>query len=121
VVDLETMRAAGTFPRCGQCGALARPNVLLFGDDTWVSARAAAQRAHYQNWLQSLGGARLVVLELGAGTAIPTVRSEGRAVAARHRGTLIRVNPREFALDWRGGISLPGTALEVLEALSAML
>jgi hypothetical protein len=35
------------------------------------------------------------VIELGAGTAIPTVRDMSESVARRLRGNLIRINPRE--------------------------
>ena len=31
-VDPATMRATGELPRCPACGALARPNILMFGD-----------------------------------------------------------------------------------------
>jgi NAD-dependent SIR2 family protein deacetylase len=121
IVDPASLRAAGTFPRCESCGNLARPNVLLFGDDAWVGVRAAAQLARYASWLEQIRGKRLVVLELGAGTDIPTVRMEGRNVAATHQGTFIRINPRDCALQPGTGISLPGTALEILLALSDRL
>ena len=93
----------------------------MFGDGAWVESRAASQRVHYENWLASNRGKRLVVLELGAGIALPTVRYEGRAVATSHQGTLIRVNPREFAAEGRSSIGLQGTALATLLSLSAPL
>jgi NAD-dependent SIR2 family protein deacetylase len=121
VVDPTTMRTVGTIPQCSQCGEYARPNVLLFGDDSWVDTRTATQLDRYENWLKQIRGARLVVVELGAGTAIPTVRLESQNVAARHKGMLIRINPREFALDARKTIHLQGTALATLTAIAAMM
>jgi hypothetical protein len=35
------------------------------------------------------------VIELGAGTAIPTVRHISEEIAQRLGGTLVRINPRE--------------------------
>jgi NAD-dependent SIR2 family protein deacetylase len=95
-VELATMRATGPLPRCRICGGLARPNILMFGDSGWNAARTEAQEARFDAWLAGLGGARLVILEFGAGTAIPSVRLTGEGLASRRRGTtLIRVNPRE--------------------------
>jgi len=39
--------------------------------------------------------ARLAVVEIGAGTAIPTVRLHSEEVAEKFGATLIRINPRE--------------------------
>src|SRR5512132_2964242 len=41
-VDLSTMRARH-LPRCIQCRAVARPNILMFGDGAWLEARSGAQ------------------------------------------------------------------------------
>jgi NAD-dependent SIR2 family protein deacetylase len=44
-VDGATMRAVGPLPACPSCGALARPNILMFGDRDWDPSRADAQRS----------------------------------------------------------------------------
>jgi hypothetical protein len=36
-VDPDTFRARGTLPTCPTCGAVARPNILMFGDGGFVS------------------------------------------------------------------------------------
>jgi NAD-dependent SIR2 family protein deacetylase len=117
-VDPATMLAGGELPRCPRCGEFARPNVLMFGDATWISDRADSQQTRYTHWLAGVRGKRLAVLELGAGTAIPTVRFEGELVAKRYDGTLIRINPRESQIPNRQGISLPGNALATLQLLA---
>jgi NAD-dependent SIR2 family protein deacetylase len=117
-VDLTTMRAAAPLPRCPACGALARPNILMFGDPAWVELRAAGQEAAFEAWLDGLGDARLVILEFGAGTAVATVRSTTEGLL-RGRGpnvTLIRVNPREPEGP-SGTIGLPMGGLAACEAL----
>jgi NAD-dependent SIR2 family protein deacetylase len=117
-VDPSTFRATGPLPRCPRCGGLARPNILMFGDGDFVGARTDAQHARLEAWLAALAAARarVAVLELGAGLAVPTVRLTGEAVARRLGGTLIRVNPREAATP-RGGLSIASAALEALELL----
>ena len=57
----------------------------------------------------------LVVLELGAGTNVPTVRMFSERVARAPRRTLVRVNPREPQLGY--GFAAP--APDSLEALVA--
>src|SRR5690606_4755071 len=70
VIDLETLEAHGDLPQCKSCGALARPNVLMFDDSTWVDAVTRAQQERLADWLDGLEGKRLVILECGAGTAV---------------------------------------------------
>lgn len=120
-IDQETFRARGELPRCPYCGSLARPNVLMFGDGNWVSARAGPQQSHYQHWLASTRGRSLVIVELGAGTAIPTVRRFGEAlVAERTRTALVRINPLASETD---DLTIPIRmgALEALMAIEAQL
>jgi len=91
---MKTLTARGSLPSCPHCGALARPNVLMFNDVDWSAHVRYAQEAQFARWLGSIRGGRLVVIELGAGTAIATVRMLGeRLVAERHPTSLIRVNP----------------------------
>jgi NAD-dependent SIR2 family protein deacetylase len=119
-VDRETMRALDPLPSCPRCGALARPNILMFGDWGWDSSRTDIQSRLFQMWSRSLKPGRLVVVECGAGTAIPTVRTTCERVASQFSGTLIRINPREPSVP-EGHISLVTGALEGLRALDAKL
>ena len=66
--------------------------------------RTAAQRAHQQRWLH--GGRRPGVLELGAGTAIPSVRHFSHRILHAHGGRLIRINPRECEVPTRSDVGL---------------
>lgn len=96
-VELETLRAAPPLPSCPRCGGLARPNILMFGDYGWDSSRAAGQEDAYGEWLQALrrARARIVVVECGAGKAIPTVRFQAQRIARELGGLLVRINVRE--------------------------
>lgn len=111
-VDFDTMRAQH-IPKCIRCGGVARPNILMFGDYSWLSDRTRRQERAFDEFLTDHGGERLVVLEMGAGTAIPTIRYIGERLAGRSGAVLVRINPREAQAP-RGQISIAAGALEGL-------
>ena len=119
-VNETTFRAEGTLPRCPHCAALARPNILMFGNDCWLSHRTDAQERALNAWLLTVHSKRLVVVEMGAGTAIPTVRHFSNHAASRDNATLIRINMREPDAP-RGHVGIPGGALETLRTLDSLL
>jgi NAD-dependent SIR2 family protein deacetylase len=118
-VDESTMRAR-TVVRCRSCGGVARPNILMFGDWSWIPSRTHAQQAELDAFLSEHRDARIVVVELGAGTAVPSVRMRSEGIAARPGATLVRINPREPQAP-RGAISLATGALEALREIDARL
>lgn len=117
-VDPVSFRAADPLPACRECGALARPNILMFGDGSWDSSRTDAQQRRLGRWLQEIGPARLTIVECGAGSAVPTVRLLGERLARRPGATLIRINPREPQSP-PGGVSLAGGARQALADIDA--
>jgi NAD-dependent SIR2 family protein deacetylase len=119
-VDESTMRAREPLPACPECGSLARPNILMFGDGDWDYARTIWQEKRFRDWLRKVAGRRLVVVECGAGTAIPTVRQLCEDVANTHRGRLIRINVREPQAPARA-IGLATGALAALRAIDGLL
>ena len=120
-IDLATFQANGPLPRCPDCGALARPNVLMFGDTAWVADAMEDQRRRYQQWLASVRGRRVVVLELGAGKALATIRWFGeKLVAERARTTLVRINPDASDAD-EPALPVRMTALEALMGIEETL
>ena len=60
--------------------------------------------------------ANLVIIEIGAGTGVPTVRYECES----QLGTLVRINPRDPQVSL-GGISLPIGGLEALRQIAERL
>ena len=109
VFSPETFRAEPPYPTCSRCGELARPNILMFGDYRWNSARSREQAYRHHSWRLSISRKRLVVIECGAGMAVPTVRTQCQSSG----GTLIRINIRDSRSP-PGGISLPVGAIEAL-------
>ena len=105
-------------PRCPACGGLARPNVLMFNDWGWLEQRAAKQQAQQNAWLARVS--RPVVIELGAGTAIPSVRHFSQRVLHQHGGRLVRINLREAAVPSSLDVGLPMGALAGLQAIATL-
>jgi NAD-dependent SIR2 family protein deacetylase len=93
----EGFYAMDPLPRCPYCGKIARPNILMFGDYGWNYSRTDAQRERLTQWMDRVEeeGASLAIIEMGAGTAIPTVRNTSEQIARRFGVPLIRINPRE--------------------------
>lgn len=113
-IDEDTMRAKGDLPACPGCGGLARPNILMFGDYDWDPARSETILADVSKWRARQPD--LVVIEIGAGNAVPTVRRMSELASAR-TGALIRINPREPEIRHGRGVSLAMGALAALSEL----
>ena len=103
-------------PRCPSCGAMARPNVLMFGDFDWQEHRQEEQSKALKWWLTRVS--RPVVVEIGAGSTIPSVRHFGQRVIFEHGGRLVRINPREFAVPTPRDVGIARGALEALRAIA---
>ncbi len=117
-IDEDKFEALEPLPRCPNCGAIARPNILMFGDWHWIGDRYHDQQMALQNWLDRLQreAIPLAIIECGAGTALPTVRHFSEQVAARHRTRLIRINPRD-AHTPPGHISIATGAAEGIRTI----
>lgn len=118
-IDETTMRATGELPRCPGCGGIARPAILMFGDAGWDGSHAATALAHHEDWLAAHRG-DVVVVELGAGTALPTVRRRSELASAA-TGALVRINVREPQVRHGRGIGIAGPAAATLAAIDAAL
>jgi NAD-dependent SIR2 family protein deacetylase len=118
-VDPSTFRARPPLPACPACGALARPNVLMFGDWGWEGERTEAAERRLERWLASVRGS-IAVVECGAGTAIPSVRDFGERLVRARGAKLVRINVRESAVP-AGQIGLAMGALAALRSIHALL
>jgi NAD-dependent SIR2 family protein deacetylase len=119
-IDEDTMRARGPLPTCPRCGAVARPNILMFGDGSWVPGVHAERMAAHRDWLRARDARSLAVVELGAGTAVPTVRRHAELASAAS-GALLRINVREPDVRHGRGVALASGARATLEALDTAL
>lgn len=118
-VDHSTMRAGPPLPSCPRCGALARPNILMFGDADWDPSDAAPGLASYTAFVRE-HRTSLAVVEIGAGTALPTIRRQAE-LASAGTGALVRINLREPQVRDRRAVGIPAPAREILQALGDRL
>ena len=116
----EPVDADADLPSCPRCLGAARPNVLMFGDYGWVADVSEAQHRRYRQWLATVGGRRVAVIELGAGLAVPTVRMESESVAEALDATLIRINPRDTEAP-PGAIAIASGAAVAVRAIATSL
>ncbi len=114
-VNEEHCLLTSPLPTCRNCGSIARPNILMFGDWQWVSWRTESQMARLHEWLGTV--CLPVVIEIGAGTAIPTVREFG----ARLSAPLIRINPTDARVTQPGDVALQMGALEAITLIAKRL
>jgi NAD-dependent SIR2 family protein deacetylase len=119
-VDESTLRAALPLPSCPACGQLARPNILMFGDCCWDPSRSDKQKIRHDKWLRKQEEGKMILIEIGAGMDIPSVRYQCEAVLLDKRGKLIRINIRDSEVP-AGNISLPIGGLEALRQIDAIL
>lgn len=118
-VDENECHLTNMPPPCKECGGYARPNILMFGDWGWVKMRTKKQSARQHEWLSTVK--RPLVIELGAGIHIPSVRKFSEKIITQHNGRLIRINPRESEVNNREDVGLACGALEGLQAIAKTL
>lgn len=118
-VDMKNFQARN-IPLCPNCNEVARPNILMFGDWSWNERRSNTQEQRYQKWIKQIErlNQKLAIIEMGAGTAIPTVRMVGDNLS-KHlpNASLIRINPRESEVALAKNISLDCGALDGLKKI----
>ena len=89
----------------------------------WLTQRQRAQARLMESWLAGVQAP--VVVEIGAGTAIPSVREFSQRIIHEFGGRLIRINPSEsnvptpFDVGFAAGAALTLTAID--NALSALM
>jgi hypothetical protein len=92
----------------------------MFGDWSWISERTDHQERYFDEFVADSRGHPIVVIEMGAGTSIPTIRHTSEQLGRQNGATVIRINPREGQIA-SPHISLPCGALEGLRGISEAL
>ena len=102
-------------PKCPDCGGPARPSIQMFDDNLWIGGRSGIQHTQCFSWLEN--SKRRVVMEIGAGTNIPTIRNIGEY----SEYPLIRINPDDKNSCSRNKVVIRGNGLEVIRHISDVL
>ena len=113
-IDEGNCEFLSAYPRCSHCGEIARPNILMFGDWAWLDHRSRMQALRLHAWSKNTDNK--VIIELGAGKDIPTIR----LMSEQQNGSLIRINPRDYAVPDQA-ISIPLGALDALRQVRQYL
>ena len=96
VVNEEYCQLINEFPTCPHCGGMARPNILMFSDWHWQSQMQDEKEQKLIAWLKQVKN--LAIVELGAGTAVPSVRNFDERLVnhpINESVSLLRINIRE--------------------------
>lgn len=118
--DKNTMTVNGHLPFCIECGTIARPNILMFHDSSFDKNTFISQHHKYNLWLKSLQNQKLAILEIGAGSDIPTVRIQCQSIASTKMIPNIRINLNECNIDTTD-IGLPIKALDALQQIDKVI
>eukprot|EP01096_Ripella_sp_DP13-Kostka_P009529 TRINITY_DN3663_c0_g1_i1.p1 TRINITY_DN3663_c0_g1~~TRINITY_DN3663_c0_g1_i1.p1 ORF type:complete len:286 (+),score=98.85 TRINITY_DN3663_c0_g1_i1:41-898(+) len=123
-IDPETDKVTSELPKCPGCRGTARPNVMMFSDFGVQEDRIDGQYDNFFKWRKSVQDPKrnLVVVEIGAGVAVPTVRLTSEGFCRTTGAKLIRVNPEHpnvpFGIEH---ISLTLGALDFCQQIDAIL
>ena len=80
-----------TIIECPECRGLMRPNVLQFGDTSWIDNTKEIDK-QMSNWIDNNILDNILIIEIGAGIHIPTIREYSEILIEKNI-SLIRVNP----------------------------
>ncbi len=103
----------GAYPKCAKCGAIARPNIYMFRDNTFLPNRTNKQEENFQQFLNKNKSRKIIVFEIGSGPHVQSIRKKTRMLGIKYQAKIIRINPKDSK------IKLPhiGIAKGALEAL----
>lgn len=117
-VDMQQCFLLRSPPQCPNCGGIARPNILMFNDWSWNGSRSRVQRKNLLSWLVKVQTP--LVIEVGAGTAVPAVRSFSRSMMEAGN-QLVRINLNESNMDSSDSIEIALPARQALAEIDAAL
>jgi NAD-dependent SIR2 family protein deacetylase len=80
-------------PKCAVTNEILRPNILLFNDNEFNKTIVSEQEERFEKFMNNIDkNKKIVILEIGAGTEIPTIRVIGDYIKNNFGAKLIRVN-----------------------------
>ena len=104
---------AKNIPFCPYCNGIARPNILMFGDYSWVPDISHKQSLRFNAFLERYKGEKISVIEIGAGIDVPSIRYISEKIENIADTTIIRINPR-YPHIAPPHISIEGYGLKVI-------
>ncbi len=90
--------AKGIFPTCPVSKVMARPNVYMFRDDTYIDTRSKAQENKFKLFLERNKGKNILVFEIGSGPHVQTIRVKTRLLRTEYNANIVRINPKDYTI-----------------------
>lgn len=108
---------ATKYPHCPKCKKAARPNILLFGDQGWNPSKATKERFRINKWMNGIKGKNVLIVEIGAGMTVPTIRLTSQGLTEKLDADFIRINQDT---DWADKSTLrQGSAVTEIKKMIA--
>jgi NAD-dependent SIR2 family protein deacetylase len=116
-LDYSTMIATN-LPKCPNCGDLLRPNILMFGD--WSYIENSYQLNNYYDFMHTVDSVDLVFL-IGSSSAVPT--NDYLANRLQNSGSfVVTINPDQSSLSvCKPDLFMQKGAKEALELIESMV
>jgi hypothetical protein len=95
----------------------------MFNDSGWVFTVASDQRQREDAWFETVtnNSTRLLVIELGAGQEVSTVRRHSETICQKFGAKLIRINPRHAWPPSEMGLGFSEPAAHALQLIQSRL
>jgi NAD-dependent SIR2 family protein deacetylase len=105
---------------CPTCGSNSRPNALFFDDYKFITDKLNIQRNNKYIFEEKLQTNNSVIIEIGAGTTVPTIRNHTLRLNVRQDIPVIRLNKNthENDLDGISALINPSTTAPILEFIT---
>lgn len=98
----------------------ARPNIYMFRDYSFVYTRVHEQKERFEKFLITQNNKPKIVLEIGSGPHVQSIRMKTRDLIKNHQATLIRINPKDFKVR-QGHFGIADSALSALKMIDNAL
>lgn len=114
-IEVDAQMQTSSYPLCEECGSVLRPNILMFNDHDFNRSRVHDQQGRMFQFIDKIKVKKIVIIEVGAGTDVPSVRSFSETIRQLPNSFLYRINLDEYEIpdeEDDDGMSIPLGALD---------
>ncbi len=118
--QLDNETNTGDYPKCPHCGKMARPNIYMFRDNTFLFDRDNNQKIQFNQFLEENYDKSIVVFEIGSGPHVQSIRKNTRMLGLKYGAKIIRINPKDAKIK-KPHIGIDRGGLEALREIDGFL
>ena len=118
--QLDKELSSGKYPTCPHCGQMARPNIYMFRDNTFLFDRDNEQKQKFNQFLDRNYGKSIVVFEIGSGPHVQSIRKNTRMLGLKYNAKIVRINPKDYKIK-APHIGIDMGALEALTQIDQII